>query len=334
MQPLLAAIFFLAQLAPAQSLVEQKEFDMHLYAPFLEPGLDAQAPAGEVMPHSAVEWTSPTEGRMLASLWLKKAWVEFQTTADRKTVTAVRVDLGNNDRPGQSGFDVWRHRHSYLKVPGQGYLWNSIADARPALADALGADYDAVLAGSWTLWARRQVNRFLTAGAAGPEAFLEESASARLKKKITMRYDRNGLAGTASGDFTIRLWGIPVKVDFEVKGRRPTHENPHIIDLARGVRISYGRQEWRLRHGYARGNAWDEDFIENKPAIAAMAPRLDDLLDKSARYWADAAVHVVLDGLDRQLKDAIGMPAPAEAALALRPSVKTLNAVESGPWPQ
>lgn len=335
MTPILAAVLLLTGFAPAQPPAEQKEFDMHLYAPFLEPGLAAQEPAGAVMPHSAVEWTSPTEGRMFASLWLKKALVEFQTTADRKSVTAIRVELGNNDKPGQSGFDVWRHRHSYLKVPGQNYLWNSIADTRPALADALGADYDACLAGAWTLWARRQVNKILAEGLAGPGPSLEESGSARLKKKIALRYDRNGLVGTASGDFTIRLWGVPVHVEFEIKGRQPTYQNPHIIDLVRGAAISYGRQEWRLRHGYARGSAWDDDFIENKPSITAMAPRLDDLLDRSARYWADTAVHIILDNLDRQLKDAIGMPAPAEAALALQPSVKTLNTIESGQiWPQ
>lgn len=144
-----------AQPGPVLLQASQKDFDMVFSAPFLEPGLNGRAPSGdEAMRHGAIEWTSAAGGRMPVSMWYKKAVVEFQTSPDRKTLTALRVDLGNN------GLDVWRHRHGYFKT-AQGYVWNSRDDVRPAMSAAMGADYDASLSGLWTLWARRLLERLL-----------------------------------------------------------------------------------------------------------------------------------------------------------------------------
>lgn len=325
---ILPLVLVLCSLAQAQAA--QKDFDMRFNAPFLEAGLNGQAPAGdEPMRHGAIEWTSATEGRMPVSLWYKKGVVGFETTPDRKTLTALRVELGHN------GMDVWRRRHAYLKIPGQGYVWDSLADVRPVMDSASGEAYDACLLGVWTLWARRELPGLLAAQGALQETLgFDDSGYGELKKKMTVRYDRNGLVGTASGEFYLRLWGVPVHVAFTIKGHRPTHENPWLIDLAKGIEVSYRRDEWRKRHGYARGGAWDADFTEPKPDIAQAGPLLDALLDKDAQYWSEAAVHIILNGLHEQLAEAIGSAAQP-APLALSRSKAALQALEAGQaWPQ
>lgn len=281
---------------------------MHFYAPFLEPGLgDAPAPKDGEMAADALEWTGPDSGRLLARMWDKKAAVEFKTSPDRRALIDLRVDLGNENQPGRSGLDVWRHRHAYLKLPG-GYVWNSLEDSRPALDSALGEGYDAALLGAWRLWSGRKLARLL-GGAAITEPEAAGNGNAELNKKMRLRYDKKGLVGKAAGDFFIRLWQVPVRVRFEIEPNTPTHHNPWIIKLSRPIAISYAPEEWRRRHGYGKralgGYAWDEDFTDPKPAIASAGPQLDELLARAAGYWSEAGVSIIMDGLDKQLKSAV-----------------------------
>lgn len=339
---LLALLFVPAACAalPSQAAApSQKDFDMHFYAPFLEPGLgDAPAPKDGEMIAERLEWSGPDSGRLLARMWDKKAVVEFKTSPDRKTLTDLRVDLGNENQPGRSGLDVWRHRHAYIKGTS-GYVWNSLEDRRPALDSALGADYDAALLGAWRLWSRRKLARLL-GGSAMPEPSAAGNEGAELNKKMRLRYDKRGLVGKASGDFFIRLWQVPVRVRFEIEPNTPTHHNPWIIKLSRPIDISYTPQEWRRRHGYAKaalgGYTWDGDFIEPKPDITSTGPRLDDLLARAAGYWADAGVSIIMDGLDKQLKSAVSELGGSVSAYhaAPRPNFDKLREIQARRvWP-
>lgn len=281
---------------------------MHFYAPFLEPGLgDSQAPRDSEMIADGLQWTGPDSGRLLVRMWDKKAIVDFKTGPDRRTLSEWRVDLDGDSQPGR-GLDVWRHRHTYVKLPG-GYVWNSLGDARPPLEASLGADYDSALFGAWRLWAKRKLDRLLSSPSASEPPAASGSEGAELNKKMRLRYDKRGLVGKASGEFFIRLWQVPVRVKFEIEPHTPSHHNPWIIQLARPIEIEYSPNEWRRRHGYGRsvagGYAWDSDFPDPKPAIASAGPRLDDLLGRAGGYWAEAGVSIIMDGLDKQLKAAV-----------------------------
>lgn len=316
--PFFIVPFLLVTAASLRLGATEKEFDMRLYAPFLEPGLAGQdQKTGDEIAPEGLEWLSPTRGRLLARLWHLKGAMEFETTPDRKAVSAVKVDLGPR------GLDVWRHRHSYLKK-GDGYAWNDPTEDPTPIDSSLAADYDSALSNLWALWSRRHLDKILQGRALGLSAKdgsgrnsqydLEEKEYAWLRKKMTMRYDRNGLIGTAWGDFSIRLWHIPVHVRFEVKPHKPTHTNPQIIQLAHDVEYRYDKEEWRRRHGYGIGSygayAWNKDFPDPKPKMtSALGTQLDRLMENCAHYWARTAAYIIMGQLDSDLKAAMGRPA-------------------------
>lgn len=336
--PALSALAAVCLFSVAQAQVQRKDFEMRYYAPFLEPGLgDGAARRGDELVAGSVEWLGPAKGRLPASMWFKKATIEFETSADRRTITALSVDLGKRDQPGQSGWDVWRHRHTYLKHPN-GYFWNTLGDDPVPMESAVGARCDEALFGAWQLWARRTVQRVL-GGLIAASPSESENDNATLHKKMRMGYDRKGLVGTASGEFTIRAWHVPARVRFTIKAAQPSHLNQWIIGLAGPIELQYDREEWRRRHGYSRGlfsgYAWDADFPDPKPDIAAAGPKLDELMDRGIAFWAEVSVSLVMDNLDRDLKQAMGqLPGPRSSVKIPRPAYDRLADIQArSAWP-
>lgn len=328
---ILAAFLTSAACSSAQTIQTrpiQKEFTLRMYAPFLEPGLGGgPAKAGDEIAFSGpIEWTSPTEGKVPATLWFKKVVVSFRTQADRRTVAEAAVDLGQN------GLAVWRHRHSYMQN-GAGFAWNTIGDHRAALDNATAQEYDRFLEGVALLWAKRGVAALL-ATPAGAEALVDNGT---LAAPIRVSYDKNGVVGKNPGGFALRLWHMPVNIRFTVIKHEPSHLDPWIIQLHGPIDIIFEAKEWRRRHGYARGASGftlDPDFPGPRPDMTLLGPKLEVLMDRAVEYWSQAAAYLALDPLDRDLKAAITeiggsilVPEHAPEPAVLR-SLRTLESTE------
>lgn len=295
--------------APAAfSLALEKTFEVRVPLPFLEPGLGgAAAKAGDEVLIGPPSWSSATAGRMAASVWRIRTVASLTASADRKTILDAKTSI----TPGQ--MDAWRDRHGYL-LRGGHYEWDSLdyERERSPLDAVLGRRLDQAIAGAMTLWIRRGAQSTLSAR----EELTGDDPAAILDKSFDLEYDQSGLVGNARGDFFIRLWGIPVRVRFELEPHVPDHDDVKMFRLARPLEFSYGDgrsaalSEWRRRHGYARtadGYAWDADFPA-PPDAASTGPALDDLLDRSASFWAQVATEQVMSFLDQKLKDEIHWP--------------------------
>lgn len=311
----------------------EKDLEIRVNLAFLEPGLGGRpARAGDEIAIGAPSWTSPTEGRMAESVWRLRTVATFSADPARSKI----LDASPNLTAPQT--DAWRHRHGYVLTSG-GYVWDSMGDVRPSMDAALGKSLDQALAGALKLWTARRAQ---TALPASTETALDDP-DAVLVEKVRLRYDENGLVGHAFGDFFIRLWGIPVRVRYEVEPHHPDHDDNMLMWISGDARFEYGdgedaaRTEWRRRHGYSlgpQGYAWDADFPSPRPDAGTVGPELDAMFDRCAQYWAEVAASQAVRVLDERLKDEIhwrGVPL-ADSSVSGQSELSRLN--ESRRWPQ
>lgn len=288
----------------------EQEFPMRLYARFLQPGLgDAPATAGDEAYVSGLKWTGMTTGQALVTVWGLDVGVRFETSSDRLVVKSMTTELDADDaRPMQA----WRQRHDYGYTAGQGYYWDSILDGHLPLDPAAGRRLDAMLRSAFRYWATERLQAAL-AGKSLPPA---PADMGRLRAAMPLRYDRNGLIGTAAGDFFIRVWGVPVHVRLRIRPHTPSQDDPFIIALDGEPAADFDLAELRRRHAYS-----DE-------------PEFDALLTRCARHWAEASSYVILSGLNDDLQKAMqGLRTQAETGPA--PALTELQALAAAarPWP-
>ena len=328
-----------AQAPALQGQTVSRDFDVRLFAPYLEPGIGGQnwEPGDEMLAPGGVEWTDAarTQGRLRLRMWYHKAWAEFQTTADRRKVAALNVQLGWDGEADRMML-LWRHHHGYALRPGAGYFWKTIGDEDLPMPQDLGARYDRALTGVWEMWARRRAQSLLESDEMSPVEGAGSFALAgheipeayqRLKQKTPLRYGPGGLAGGHPLVFYVRIWHIPVKVQLLVVPVQPTHHNPWIIGL--------GSAEWRRRHGYKKkfwgGYQWDADFPSPRPDIESFGAEMDRLMEHEALFWADVSTSLILNNLDADLKKAMSELQAAPSIAAQTPALKQLDdAVEKG----
>jgi hypothetical protein len=286
--------------------VRETTVEVRFTAGFLRPRADFHSrPKEEEILFGPVEWDSDRRGIVQTRIWDLNSVIEFECSPDRRQFTSLVINP-----PARGGppllWDVWRHRHAYVLVPGQGYFWNGLEDEKEPLAWDDGVFYDRYLRSLWTFWVMKRLPRHL-AGEESPAGPLVPTPPVVMAKDVRLRYDNKGLVRPVSVPFQISVWNVPVKVLFDVvvsTGEARSADDP----LHYRSRWSYDRSEWRRLHGYSKnvaGYDWDGDFPRDVPLTEESGVRLDRLLDRTVAYWVSTAVEQISESIDRELKAAI-----------------------------
>jgi hypothetical protein len=230
--------------------------------------------------------------------------IAFERSTDGRDIAILKIQPSVRSM-NPDPWELWRHRHAYTYHWECGYSWNAMDDERHSMSFEDGAFYDDVLQRLWLYWAQERLGAALTPSATpvptGP------AASGQLFLPVDISWDDSGVLGSAPIAFTIRLWGVPVRIDFEVS-KDPAGDG-RVLIVRDGYRWKYDRQEWRHLHGYEKGfwggYSWLEGFPADSPLSENDGRRLDELLDKSVSHWVAAAVNGLVADLDRKVRDAM-----------------------------
>ena len=304
---LASLLFVLGARAGAEPRSFEKSIDVEFRAGFLEPGLEGHhEKSGDEIEFGPVTWLASNEGSVTTRIWNVSAPIEFETDGDSATIKRLRYRPTSSS--ADSLWDVWRHRHAYLFLPGDGYYWNSLEDVKPRMDSAAGAFDDQYLKELWSYWTIKRWPQH----AERPDIErrgTDDSDSAILKKSVRIEYDAAGLTRPVRLAFQINLWHMPVRIFLDVASSSATANGevaPHLIGT---YRWSYDRSEWRRRHGYHQG-LWgkyktDEGWPEKRKLSEQEGRWLDELLDRCVSYWVDVATEEVMADLESKVDAAV-----------------------------
>ncbi|MCG3205819.1 MAG: hypothetical protein KCHDKBKB_02542 [Elusimicrobia bacterium] len=286
--------------------LSEKTIDLQFNAGFLEAGRQkANQRWGDEIHFDEIEWSSPTEGSVLARVWNVSSLIQFHISEDRKALKTLRF----NPKPGSPGnmWEAWRHRHAYIFLSGDDYRWNSLEDEKPRLDYDTGAFYDEYLKELWSFWTVKRLPNH--ASGKSSSVIEDESDVSAMKKSIRVRLDQAGLVQPLPVTFQINLWHMPVKIFFEVDSSSNAARGYPEIHLVGKYTWTYNRAEWRRRHGYQQ-DFWgdykvDADWPEQRRLSQTDGGRLDELLDRTVAYWVDVSIQQVLADLQQKVQMAL-----------------------------
>ncbi len=276
------------------------EVDFNIQPSFLEPG---RLPRGRV--DEPVEVKRPDDGgdgSVQVRLWQATAVVSYQRDPQGHLTQLVVVPLSADAT--SDGWNVWRHRHGYVFVRGQGYFWNTLGDYRYPIRDEQGARYDAFLKAVWSYWTVVGLETQRLKGA--PRDAAPTGQPYRRVVRVALRDGK--LARPASVDFQINPWHVPLRVQLDVQ----SSTSSAILEMVDGFRWKYDMDDWRRRHGYRKtfffGYEWLEGFPAPFPMNNGTGRELDHLLDRTMAFWSEAIAAQVVTELDWKIAASAASP--------------------------